>query len=499
MKLKVQVINIETGFSPIVIINHRDAIKYDLHPSDRVLVETVGKKTKKNVITGVDVIMKDGAVKQGEIGVLLEAATALNVKKGDTVDIHPAPKPESLKYIRKKMHGEQLSAHELERIVRDIVAGVLTEVELAYFVAAVAMHELNLEEVTALTKAVAKTGSTFNTHRKPVADKHCIGGVPGNRTTMIVIPIVAAFGLIIPKTSSRAITSPAGTADTMETLCNVELGLKDMQRVVEKTGACIVWGGSLGLAPADDRIIRVEKPLSIDAPGMMLSSVMAKKFSVGATHVLIDIPFGKTAKAEKRFDAEELRQHFLTLGKLLGMQLTIMITDGRQPIGRGIGPVLETRDVLSVLKNDADAPGDLREKSLKLAAEMLEFCGGVKRGAGYEMAKDILESGSAWRKMQEIIQAQGPSKEEFRLGHMRAKLLAHRSGTVRAIDNKDISKIARMAGAPITKGAGLYLHKKVGDKVKKGEALYTAYADSAEKIRHVRKYHNELMPYTIGY
>ncbi len=499
MKLKVEIINIETGFNPVVTINHRDAIKYDLHPSDRVLVETVGKKRKRKLITGVDVIMTDRAVKQGEIGVLLEAVNALSLKGGDTVDIHPAPKPESLKYIRKKMHGEQLSARELERIVRDIVAGALTEVELTYFVAAVAMQDLNLEEVTALTKAVAKTGSTFKAPRKPVADKHSIGGIPGNRTTMIVIPIVAAFGLIVPKTSSRAITSPAGTADTMETLCDVELGLKEMEKVIGKTGACIIWGGSLGLAPADDRIIRVEKPLSIDAPGLMLSSVMAKKFSVGATHVLIDIPFGKTAKAEKRFEAEELRQHFLTLGKLLGMELVVMITDGRQPIGRGIGPVLEARDVLAVLKNEQDAPEDLREKSLELAAEMLEFCGGVKHGAGYEVAKDILESGSAWRKMQEIIQAQGPAKEEFRLGHKRAKLLAHRSGTVRAIDNKDISKIARMAGAPITKGAGLYLHKKVGDKVKKGEALYTAYADSAEKIRHVRKYHDELMPYTIGY
>ena len=496
MKLKVNLVSIETGFNPVVTINHKDAIKYDLHPSDRVLVETVGKKKEQKLIAGVDVIMTDRSVKQGEVGVLIETAEQLGLKNKNIVDIPPAPKPESLKYIKKKMEGRQLGPREVEKIVRDIVDGVLTEVELAYFVGAVGQHDLNLEEVTALTKAIAKTGRRFKTPRKPVADKHSIGGVPGNRTTMILVPIVAAFGLVVPKTSSRAITSPAGTADTMETLCRVELSMEEMEKVVAKTGACLAWGGSLGLAPADDRIIRVEKPMSLDTPSLMLSSVMAKKFSVGATHVLIDIPYGKTSKAEKRIHAEELRLHFLTLGKLLGMDTQVVITDGRQPIGRGIGPMLEARDVLAVLQNKKDAPTDLREKSLRLAAEMLEFCGGVKKGAGYEVAKDILESGSAWHKMQEIIAAQGPS-EKFYLGRVRAQLAASRSGTIRAIDNKDISKIARMAGAPITKGAGLYLHKKVGDKVKKGEILYTAYADSAEKIRHVKRYHEELQPYTI--
>jgi AMP phosphorylase len=306
MKLKVEKVPIETGFTEVVTINHKDAIRYDLHPRDRVAVYTVGRK-KERVIAVVDVINTDHSIAPGEVGVLIEAAERLNLKNGDVVDLKPAPKPESLKYIKKKMDGGTLTDKELDRLVKDIVEGVLTEVELTYFVAAVAMHDLSLEEVTALTKAMSRNGSKFKSTAKTVVDKHCIGGIPNNRTTMIVVPILAALGLTMPKTSSRAITSPAGTADTMEALCNVSLTLEEMRKAVAKTGACIVWGGSLGLAPADDKIIRIEKPMSIDATGLMLASVMAKKYSVGATHVIIDIPYGASAKVSSKMKAEELK------------------------------------------------------------------------------------------------------------------------------------------------------------------------------------------------
>lgn len=496
MKLTARLIGIETGFTPVVTINHRDAIRYDLHPRDRVLLETVGRP-KRRSIASVDVIFTDKSVKKGEVGVLLEAANELGIKNGDVINLHPAPKPESLAYIKKKMRGETLNERELDKIVKDIVNGLLTEVELSFFVAAVSMQELHLEEVTGLTKAVAKNGARFRTRKRPVADKHCIGGVPGNRTTMIVVPILAAFGLTIPKTSSRAITSPAGTADTMEVLANVELALPLMKRVVQQTNGCIAWGGSLGLAPADDKIIRVEKPMSIDAPELMLSSVMAKKYSVGATHVLIDIPYGRGAKVQNRQQAEELKQHFLTLGTLLGMKVRVLLTDGSQPIGRGIGPALEARDVLAVLQNKPEAPRDLKEKGLLLAATLLEFAGGLSSKESRKVAREILESGRAWQKMEEIIRAQGAPKEQPRLGHKRTKIIARKSGTIRAINNKAISKLARLAGAPVTKGAGLYLHKKVGERVQQGEPLYTVYADSGEKLRHVKRYHQELQPYTI--
>lgn len=496
MKLKVRTIPIETGFTEVVTINHRDAIRYDLHPRDRVIVQTTGRRKKKRIIAVVDIINTDRNVPPGIIGVLVEAAHEMELADGDLVDLKPETKPESLKYIKKKMAGGLLRDKEIDRLVKDVVEGRLTEVELTYFVAAVAMQRLSLEEVTSLTKAIARNGSKFISKERIIVDKHCIGGIPGNRTTMIVIPILAAANLTVPKTSSRAITSPAGTADTMEALCRVDLSLEEMHKVVAKTGACIIWGGSLNLAPADDKIIRIEKPMSLDATSLMLSSVMAKKYSVGATHVIIDIPYGPTAKVANRMKAEELKFHFLTLGKLLGMKLTVVLTDGKEPIGRGIGPVLEAKDVLAVLQNKPDAPKDLREKSLLLAAEVLEFSGVVKKGIGLSVAKDILDSGSAWMKMAEIIDAQGKAKP-LRLGSKRLIVKSEKSGKVARIDNKVISKLARMAGAPITRGAGLYLHKKVGDRVKKGEPLYTAYADSAEKIRHVKHFHVELKPYRV--
>ncbi len=496
MKLKARIIPIETGFAHVVTINHRDAIRYDLHPRDRVSVETVGERQRRRCIAVVDVITTDASVKSGHVGVLVETVRELGLRDGTVVDLHPAPKPESVRIIKKKMEGGHLTDAELDRVVKDIVEGSLTEVELTYFVSAVSVRGLDVEETVALTKAVARNGARFTPGTRIVADKHCIGGVPGNRTTMIVVPILAAFGLTVPKTSSRAITSPAGTADTMETLCDVSLPLDQMRRVVQQTGACIVWGGALGLAPADDKIIRIEKPMSIDAEGLMLSSVMAKKYSVGATHVVIDIPHGHGVKVTNRIRAEELKHRFLIVGQLLGMKITVVLTDGRQPIGRGIGPTLEALDILKVLKNEEDAPLDLKEKSLLLASELLEFTGSVRAGAGYEVARDILESGSAWKKMEEIIDAQGRNGP-LRLGRYRLVIPAERSGTVRSIDNKAISKLARMAGAPITKGAGLYLHRKCGERVKRGERLYTAYADSAEKIRHVRLFHEQLKPYAI--
>ncbi|RME31807.1 AMP phosphorylase [Candidatus Woesearchaeota archaeon] len=494
MKLRVKTIPFETGFTTVVAINNRDALRYDLHPGDRVIVETT-RSPMRQCIAVVDIT--DGTtLRAGTLGLFTEVARELGVSTGDTVSVHPAPKPDSLHLIKQKMRGVRLQMRDFDCIVKDIVAGALTEVELTYFVCAAALNELSLEETSYLTQAIARNGSRYKTKKYPVADKHCIGGIPGNRTTLIVVPILAACGLTIPKTSSRAITSPAGTADTMEVLCNVSLTLPEMRKVMQRVGACITWGGAIGLAPADDKIIRIEKPLSLDVVGLMLSSVMAKKFSVSATHVLIDIPYGRTAKVTTKARAEELRQHFLSIGKLLGMQLTVVLTDGRQPIGNGVGPVLEARDTLQVLRGEPGAPRDLREKSLMLAGHLLEFVGHVPKGEGYTVAKDVLDTGKAWKKMQEIIAAQGAHAQP-RLGRHSCVIRATKGGRVREIDNKAIAKLARMAGAPITKGAGIDLHKKVGAKVVPREPLYTAYADSREKLAQVKRYDRILAPYHI--
>jgi thymidine phosphorylase len=293
---------------------------------------------------------------------------------------------------------------------------------------------------------------------------------------MIVVPIVAAHGLLMPKTSSRAITSPAGTADTMEVLARVDLSVEAMLEVVKACNGCLVWGGHVNLSPADDILISVERPLSIDTREQMVASIMSKKIAAGSTHLLIDIPVGPTAKVATAAEAMRLRKLFEFVGDHFGIQVEAIITDGSQPIGNGIGPVLEAHDVMSVLSNDPEAPAELREKSLRLAAHLIEYDTGLRGGAGYLRARQLLETGAALKQMQKIIEAQGPSGAKNTLGNLTAEIYAPSDGVVEAIDCLRLNRLARMAGAPIDKGAGIKLLRKMGQRVQQGEPLYRIHA-----------------------
>jgi putative thymidine phosphorylase len=381
----------------------------------------------------------------------------------------------------------------MNTIIHDIVQNKLTSVEITYFVSAGYSRGLDLDETVALTKAMINTGQILKVDRYPVVDKHCIGGVAGNRTTMVVVPILVAAGYCVPKTSSRSITSPAGTADTMEVLCNVNFSMEEIRHIVDKVGGCIVWGGAVNLAPADDKIITVEHPLSIDAEGQLLASILAKKGSVSATHVLIDIPVGKGAKITRMDRAKHLRDLFLKIGKKLNMKIKVVITDGSQPIGNGIGPALEARDVLWVLGGDQNAPSDLKHKALLMASEIMHDypLSGWKAKHGFRYAKHLLESGKAMEVMQRIIAAQGarvtdPAK--IKIGKHTFAYKSLTDGTITHIDNISISRIARVAGAPFDKGAGIYLHHHVGDKVKKNDIIFTIYAENKQKLDYAKDY-----------
>ena len=370
-----------------------------------------------------------------------------------------------------------LSQQAFEQLVLDHAGLVgLAKIELAAFLVACTESGMEREEILHLTQAMADSGDRIDWREPLVADKHCIGGIPGNRTSMLVVPIVSAHGMFIPKTSSRAITSPAGTADTMEVLAEVELPLGRMHDIVRQHRGCLAWGGTARLAPVDDILISVERPLALDSPGQMVASILAKKLAAGATHLLIDIPIGPTAKVRSESDALRLRKLFEYVGDRVGLHLEVMITDGRQPIGRGIGPLLEARDVMQVLENDPEQPRDLREKALRIAGRILEFDPDVRGGQGYLLARDILESGRALKKLNDIIAAQGPQQSSFELGRLRETVVADRDGRVEAIDNLRMAQIARLAGAPMDKGAGVDLFKKVGDQVSKDEPLYAIHA-----------------------
>ncbi len=491
MKFKVKDMDVATGGPLVAVMNENDALMLDLHLSDRIKL----KKGRKEAIAVVDFAESEKAVPSGSIGLFEEVLSGLGAEEGDEASISIEGKPPSVGYIRKKLDGKELNYREIKRIIDDTVSNAVTTIELTYYVAANYTKGMSMREIVNLTKAMIYTGDMLKLGRKTIIDKHCIGGVAGNRTTMIIVPILAAAGLIVPKTSSRSITSPAGTADTMEVLANVSLALPDIKKVVEKTGACMVWGGAVDLAPADDTIINVEHPLSIDSEGQLLASIMAKKGSVSATHVIIDIPVGKDAKIGTRKDARHLKRQFEKVAKELGMRVKVIITDGSQPVGNGIGPALEARDVLWVLKGNKRAPEDLREKSLDMAGRVLEMTGRAGREKGYGKARETLDSGEAYRKFVEIIKSQGAralDERKIRLGKQRLRVKAKKSGRVKHISNTSIARIARLAGCPNDKGAGVMLWKKKGEMVKKGDVIYTVFAESRYKMRYVREFLDEI-------
>ncbi len=477
MKLTVKDLDLAAGNVLVAVLNEKDAHKLDLRSADRVILQY----KKKKITCLLNISESKKSVKEGHIGLFEEVLKQLGVKHNQTVNLELTGKPESIKHIRDKLFGKTLNYEELFHIVRDITGDKLDAIEKTYFVSASFIQGLSNQEIVDLTKAMVETGEKIK-FSKVTLDKHCVGGVPGNRTTMVVIPIIAAAGYTIPKTSSRAITSPAGTADTMECLARVELPQNKIKTVVKKTGACIVHGGSMNLAPADDKIIDVEHPLSIDAEGQLLASVMAKKYSVSANHVLIDIPMGKEVKTKNKKEANHLKKMFEMVGKKLGMNVKVIVTDGSQPIGSGIGPLLEAEDVMAVLRNDPLAPQDLRKKALCMAAVLLKMAG-EKRPK--KVAKEMLESGRALKKMNDIIKAQGKQKQ-ISLGKYRYDVKAFKPGKIREIRNGIIAKIARVAGAPLDKGAGMFLQCRVGHKVQKNDVLYTVYAESEFKMNLVK-------------
>ena len=306
MKFKVKDVDIATGETLVCILNRKDANNLDLHPNDRLRVT----KGKNSTIAVLDVAESRKAVPPGKLGLMEEVLKKLGARQGDTVEIALEEKPRSISLIKKKLNGHKLTPEELKQIIEDVVKNRLTNIELTYFVAASYVRGLDTDETVALTKAMIDTGEVLKIDKHPIVDKHCIGGVPGNRTTMLVVPILVAAGYTMPKTSSRSITSPAGTADTMEVLANVSLQIDEIKEVVKKTGGCMVWGGAVNLAPADDQIITVEHPLSIDAEGQLLASILAKKGSVSASHILIDIPVGRGAKVKNMRKAVRLEKAF---------------------------------------------------------------------------------------------------------------------------------------------------------------------------------------------
>ena len=489
MLFRVKSLNLSTG-RPVAILNDKTARLLAVFVGERVRIR------KQHSIVAVLDVAKD-IIKRDEICLSIEVMDSLNIRENDFVEVTMEPSPKTTRFILEKLKGKKLDYEKLNAIIGDIVHNTLTEAEIAYFVSGVYINGMTDEEVADLTRSMVAFGKKLHLRDK-VYDKHSIGGIAGNRTTPIIVSICASAGMTIPKTSSRAITSAAGTADVIETLASVEFSVGEIERIIAKTGGCMVWGGALGLAPADDKIIQVERLVSLDPEAQLIASILAKKISVNAQGVLLDIPYGKSAKVKSKSEAEKLAKRFEKISKILRLNLKAVITDGSQPIGRGIGPVLEAKDVISVLKQDDSRPLDLERKSLYLSSLLLEMSGKAGKGKGLETASQILKSGKAYEKFKDIIEAQHGSLDNLDKRLHTAKfsftINSSKSGKINEMDNKKLAAVARAVDCPIDKHAGLYLHVHLRDSVKKGSPLMTIYAETMEKIGFAKEIYEKLEP-----
>ncbi len=478
MKMTGKPIGIDAGGKRIVVLNESDARELGVRSLDRVRL-VAGKYALTAIVNTTSKLLREG-----ELGVYQEVQEQLHLFENQMVEATAAGSPPSLLHIKTKLRGQDLRMNELREIVTDVVDGRLSETEIASFVVGLHSFGMSPEEAYGLSVAMVETGKQLQIEAPQIADKHSIGGVPGDKTTLLVVPIVAACGLTIPKTSSRAITSAAGTADRAEILMPVEFGADEIRRIVDRTKGCIIWGGSLDLAPADDIFIQVEHPLSIDP--LLLPSILSKKKAVNANIVVIDIPCGRGAKVKTIGEARMLARDFLRLGSRLEMKLQCAITYGEQPVGHCVGPALEAREALEAIMRRKSIP-DLVDKATDIAGMILEMSGISQDGRA--LAMETLTSGRAERKLRDIILEQGGNgsitPEDIPVGAHQFDISSESTGYVFWVNNSALVQLARLAGSPKDKGAGVVIHKKMGDSVTKGERLYTVYADKGSKLSEV--------------
>ncbi len=493
MLLKVKHINIG-GKQRVAVVHPETAKKIQTDYSQIVKISCHEKDVQAQMIISEEIIQVD------EIALSTQLQSELNVKAGDHVNVTHRRRPQTLELIHRKRNGTPWKSTDIAAIVDEMKQGFYTDLELAYFTLTSMYVGLSMDEMVDLTKAVAQSGRMLD-FDEPAYDKHSIGGIPGNtKVSLVIVPIIASAGLLIPKTSSRAITSPAGTADTFGVLADVEFEVEEVLEIAPKVRGMIFWGKPLNLAPLDDVLIeRVKHPLGLDPMDQMLSAIVAKKFAIGIDHMVWDLPVGIEAKLTSRDTAIEIGNKAVELCRRIGIQAEAAVTYGEQPLGHGIGPALEAREALQVLQGKGAT--STREKCLEIAGILLELGGKAPSGKGANLASKILESGKALEKMKEMVAAQGGddniSPEKIPIGTHSAIIHSTRDGYVIGISNHAISRIARAAGCPSIHTAGIYLHKKLGDFVEEGDPLLTIYSESETKLSEAMALAESINPISI--
>lgn len=483
-KLVTRRLMLETQHEPIVLMHADCPVARSEGFAARAQVELLlgGRRAIATLY-----FVRDNLLGLHEVGLSEAAWRRLRATEGCEIAVrHPQPL-QSMSDVRAKVYGNRLDASQLRSIIGDVVAERYSDVQLAAFLTAFSSQPPDHEEMVALTKAMVDAGDRIDWPGDVIVDKHSVGGIPANRTTPIIVAIAASAGLTIPKTSSRAITSPAGTADAMETMTKVDLDIAAMRRVVEREGGCVVWGGSVRLSPADDILIRVERALDLDCTAQLVASVLSKKLAAGSTRLLLDIPVGPTAKVRTEREAEEISGYLIDVAADIGLPTRTVITDGTQPVGVGIGPALEARDVLRILRGERGAPQDLRERALMLAGALIEMGGAAGTDEGRALAEAILADGRALRKFMAICEAQGGFREPP-IAPLTHVIAAPLTGRLEMIDNRQLARVAKLAGAPRSRAAGVEIRAKLGERVEHGQPLLVVHGESRGELAYALAY-----------
>lgn len=497
--LKVKNLQIRDGEELIVVMNEKEAWNNGFTVYDKVEL----KIGWENIVANLD--FSTNLVKYGELGIFQDVFERYDLKNNELISLRFTERASlSLQAIRKKMQWKKINEEEIYAIIKDISENKLTDTLMTYYVASSFFQKTTNDEMYVTAKAMADTGVTFTYPKGDiVADKHCIGWVPGNETTMILIPLLASLGIKMPKNFSKAITSPAATGECVSVLMNTEFDKKGIQSLIKKNNACLVWGWGLDLAPADDKIIQVSYPLSMQNIAKVVSSIMAKKYAMWITHSLIDIPVWPTAKVKNQKEAKEWKSKFEYVAKRMWMKMHVAITKAEQPIGAWIGAVLQVREVLRVLQRHELRPLDLENKAIELASDILKLVGIAHGSKAKKILKEQLDSGKAREMMQKIIKVQAYPKgrknccvkwnpwnvksEELILPKYSLSLKASSKEIISSIDMHHLNMICRTLGAPYDLQAGIYLEKKMWDSVSKWDVLCIFYSSDESKLDIAKK------------
>ncbi len=403
----------------------------------------------------------------------------------------------ALDVIIKKRDGGELTAEEIQFFIEGYTQGDIPDYQAAAWCMAILLRGMTHREASDLTLAMADSGETLDLHSIApfVVDKHSTGGV-GDKTTLVVAPMVASQGLPVGKMSGRGLSFSGGTLDKLESIpgFSITLSREQFMRQLAEHGI-VVAGQSADLAPADGKLYALRDVTgTVESMPLIASSIMSKKIAAGADAIVLDVKVGKGAFMKTEAEAEDLAEIMVAIGRGVGRKVAAVISDMNQPLGHAVGNALEVREAIETLHGGG--PLDFREHCLTVAGLMLLL---ADKTSSLDDARAILirslDDGSAWRKFVEWIRAQGGDQAVLETpallprASLAEDLLSPDTGTITEIDALQVGQTAVLLGGgrekkgdPIDYAVGIVLHKKVGDRVEKGEPLLTIHANDHNRL-----------------